>query len=77
MKSCDTVTVGDLIETTGYTVSGVESAYLMNVYCNGESEFEAVFDADENLLNIWPVDKDWNKYLTSFPDGDRGAGSAE
>ena len=73
MKSCETVGATNFVETTDYTVSGIQSAYLMTIACNGVDELEAVFDAEGHLLNIWPIEEDWNKYMTSFPDGDMGA----
>ena len=49
---CDTVTATGFIETNEYIVSGIESAYVMNLNCDGDTNLNAVFDKDGNMLTI-------------------------
>lgn len=70
IKSCESVKPIELIETSEYTISGVQSAYAIPLDCDGDTALTAVFDSEGNLLNICtPEDGSWNKYMKSFPDG--------
>lgn len=69
----DAVIATNFVETKEYTISNIQSAYKMTIACEGVDEFEAIYDEAGNLLNIWPIAEDWDKYMTSFPNGDRGS----
>ena len=71
MKSCESIEPVELIETTDYLISGIPSAYAIPLNCDGDTGLTSVFDAEGNLLNICTEDN-WNNYVTSFPDGDKG-----
>ena len=65
LENCTSVTGTDVIESTDYTISGVQSAYIIPLDCDGDTSLTAVFDSDGNLLNICSAD-DWNNYMSSF-----------
>lgn len=59
---CDNITATGFIETNEYIVSGIESAYVMNLNCDGDTNLNAVFDKDGNMLTIrTEVDGDYYK----------------
>ena len=49
----DTLEFGEIEETDAFEISGVKSAYIITLICNGEDiGMIAIFDAEGNLLNI-------------------------
>ena len=51
LNSCTEIT-GELVESTDYTIAGIQSAYVINLTCDGKTGGTAVFDADGHLLNL-------------------------
>jgi len=64
LLECESVEGKELIETTEYNVSGVQSAYTITLNCDGNEDLVAVFDVDNNLLNIRTTDE-W-EYTYTF-----------
>ncbi len=57
---------GPLVETTAYNISNVPSAYALSIFNAGvDTGMIAVFDANNNLLNICTVDG-FDNYLTTW-----------
>ena len=58
MVSFDEITLGECLETTEYKICGVESAYIYPIYFDGKDIGSfAIFDAKDNLLNIYYPDE--------------------
>ena len=55
LNSCTEIT-GELVESTDYTIAGIQSAYVINLTCDGKTGGSAVFDAEGYLLNILIAD---------------------
>ena len=68
LDNCKEIKIIDLVETDKYTISGIKSSYIINLECDGIKGLFAVFDKNDNLLNICSPD-DWNNYISSFPNG--------
>lgn len=51
LNSCTEIT-GELVESTDYTIAGIQSAYVINLTCDGKTGGSAIFDAEGQLLNI-------------------------
>lgn len=51
LNSCTDIS-GELIESADYTIAGIQSAYVINLTCDGKTGGKAVFDAEGHLLNI-------------------------
>lgn len=68
LDNCKEIKMIDLVETDKYTISGIKSSYIINLECDGIKGLFAVFDKNNNLLNICSPD-DWDYYISSFPNG--------
>ena len=68
LDNCEEIKMIDLVETDKYTISGIKSSYIINLECDGIKGLFAVFDKNDNLLNICSSD-DWDYYISSFPNG--------
>ena len=55
LNSCTEIT-GELVESTDYTIAGIQSAYVINLTCDGKTGGTAVFDEEGHLLNILMAD---------------------
>lgn len=51
-KSCKSVTGYEFVETDKYSVAGNKSSYIIKLDCDGNRGCTAVFDKNDNLLNI-------------------------
>ena len=63
-QSCKSVKGYDFLETDKSSVSGNKSAYVIKLDCDGDRGCTAVFDKNDNLLNIVTTD-DFNGYVSS------------
>jgi len=68
LDNCKEIKIIDLVETDKYTISGIKSSYIINLECDGIKGLFAIFDKNDNLLNICSPD-DWDYYISSFPNG--------
>lgn len=68
LDNCKEIKMIDLVETDKYIISGIKSSYIINLECDGIKGLFAVFDKNNNLLNICSSD-DWDYYISSFPNG--------
>ena len=59
------VTGIEMLDSTDYEVSHITSSYIIKLESNGDS-FIAIFDEENNLLNIIPENEEWNGYICSF-----------
>lgn len=55
----------EMMDSTDYEVSHITSSYIIKLESNGDS-FIAIFDEENNLLNIIPENEEWNGYICSF-----------
>ena len=56
----------DFTETDEYTISGIKSSYIIKLNVDGDKTCTAVFDKDDNLLNICTGELfDENNYIPS------------
>lgn len=51
LNSCTDIS-GELVESADYTIAGIQSAYIINLTCDGKTGATAVFDAEGHLLNL-------------------------
>ena len=65
LKNCEYLEGLKIIETDEYMVNNTKSAYVIPLNCDGDTSLTAIFDEDNNLLQIW-TPEGWNGYLFSF-----------
>lgn len=51
LNSCSEIT-GELVESADYTIAGIQSAYVINLTCDGKTGAYAIFDSEGHLLNV-------------------------
>ena len=70
MVSFDEITLGECVETTEYKICGIDSAYIYPIYFDGKDIGSfAIFDANDNLLNIYYPDE-FKSGVSTWPGED-------
>ena len=62
LQYCDSVVGTKVIDDTSYVISGITSAYIIPLDCDGDTSLVAVFGEDGSLLNIC-TPEDWDKFM--------------
>ena len=65
LKNCKSVEGLEVVETAEYIVNDIKSAYAIPLNCDGDTSLTAVFDENNNLLQIWTPDG-WDGYVFTF-----------
>lgn len=67
MKQSDNIEYGDLVEENEITMEHADVAYSMTIKCDDHGgDFIAVYDIKGNLLNVFPIDDNWDNYVFTF-----------
>ncbi len=65
LNQCNEINGLEVVETNEYEISGITSAYVIPLNCDGNEQLTAVFDENDNLINICS-DDNFDQYLSSF-----------
>lgn len=65
LNQCNEINGLEVVETNEYEISGIISAYAIPLNCDGAQQLTAVFDENDNLINICSHDG-FDQYLSSF-----------